>query len=39
MIFNFLKRLFCFHVWEYERDANSGEIDWVCRKCREHEDE
>ncbi len=29
---NFLRKLFCFHAWEYEQDINS---EWYeeCRKC------
>lgn len=33
MIFNFIKRLFCFHEWEVEQDILSGEYYKVCRKC------
>lgn len=30
---NFLKRLFCFHAFEYERDIFTDDEVKVCRKC------
>lgn len=30
---NFLRRLFCLHVWEFEQDIFTEETIKVCRKC------
>lgn len=29
---NFLRKLFCFHEWEWEKDINEDDVK-VCRKC------
>lgn len=29
---NIIKRLFCIHAFEYERDYN-GDLIKICRKC------
>ena len=30
---NFLRKLFCIHAWEYEKDIFTDEEFKVCRKC------
>ena len=30
---NFLRKLFCIHVWEYEESNHTGEMFKYCRKC------
>lgn len=32
VMLKFLKRLFCIHVWEHDKDINGDDIK-ECRKC------